>query len=85
MAHPFYQDPEPFEAKRRRKRLAQQAVQGKCLTYFNFTLADAVHMTLSGDVLIAIKFIVSLLEGSSVLLHAAPLSTITSGLLHTSV
>lgn len=64
MAHPFYQDPEPFEAKRRSKRLAQQAVQGKCLTYFNFSLADAVHVTLSGDVFTAIKFIVSLLEGS---------------------
>lgn len=29
MAHPLHQDPEPSEAKRRRKRLAQQAVQGK--------------------------------------------------------
>lgn len=36
MAHPLYKDPEPSEAKRRRKRLTQQAVQGKCLPYFDF-------------------------------------------------
>lgn len=57
MAHPLYQDPEPSEAKRRRKRLAQQAVQGKCLTYFNFSFAAAAHVTFSGSVY---KFIVSL-------------------------
>lgn len=50
MAHPLHQDPEPSEAKRRRKRLTQQAVQGKCLTYFNFSLTEAVHMTFNGSV-----------------------------------
>lgn len=34
MAHPVYQDPEPSEAKRRRKRLTQQTVQGKSITLF---------------------------------------------------
>lgn len=34
MAHPVYQDPEPSEAKRRRKRLTQQTVQGKSITHF---------------------------------------------------
>lgn len=36
MAHPLHQDPEPSEAKRRREGLTQQAVQGKCLIYFQF-------------------------------------------------
>lgn len=43
MAHPLHQDPEPSEAERRRKRLTQQAVQGKCLTHFHFTLIQAAH------------------------------------------
>lgn len=34
MAHPLNQDPEPPEAKRRKQRLTQQAVQGKCLIHF---------------------------------------------------
>ena len=50
MAHPLHQDPEPSEAKRRRKRLAQQAVQGKCLTYFNFALTEAAHLTFEESV-----------------------------------
>lgn len=57
MAHPLYQDPEPSEAKRRRKRLAQQAVQGKCPTYLNFSFTAAAHVTFSGRVY---KLIVSL-------------------------
>lgn len=33
MAHPLHQDPQPSEAARRRKRLAQQAVQGKRFSF----------------------------------------------------
>jgi len=44
MAHPLHQDPEPPEAKRRRERLPQQVVQGKCLTCFDFSLTEAAHM-----------------------------------------
>lgn len=36
MAHPLHQDPEPSEAERRKQRLTQQAVQGKCLRDFDF-------------------------------------------------
>lgn len=49
MAHPLHQDPEPSEAKGGRKRLSQQAVQGKCLTYFKFSLKEeAALVTFNG-------------------------------------
>lgn len=47
MAHPLHQDPEPSEAKRRRERLTQQAVQGKCLTYFHLSMTEADQRTLN--------------------------------------
>lgn len=49
MAHPLHQDPEPSEAKRRRKGLAQQAVQGKCLIHFHFIEADQVTLITFGS------------------------------------
>lgn len=67
MAHPLYQDPEPSEAKRRRKRLTQQAVQGKCLTYFDFCLTEAVY---SHVVKVCRSSSSACFEGSLMQLHA---------------
>lgn len=55
MAHPLHQDPQPSEAARRRKGLAQQAVQGKLLhqgTFLRFILfkAERCCSALSGPV-----------------------------------
>lgn len=44
MAHPVHQDPQSSEAKRRRKGLTQQAVQGKYVTYFHHSLTEDAHM-----------------------------------------